>query len=71
MFDYQTIKLLHRHGDDDYAPFAESSEHTSAAHDPERAWLKGAKLFRCTRCEDEVVITVDGEPSPDHPFQGA
>jgi hypothetical protein len=71
MFDYQTVKLLHRHGNDDYAPYAESSEHTSAAHDPERAWLKGARLFRCTRCEDEVLVTSNGEPPSDHPFESA
>ena len=71
MLDYQTIKLMHRHGDDDYAPFAEVSEHGSAAHDPERAWLRGARIFRCTRCADEVVLTApDGELPSQHPQPG-
>lgn len=63
MFDYSTVKLLHRHGDDTWAPFAESGDHTSVAHDPERSWLKGAKLFKCTRCEDEIMAVPAAEPS--------
>jgi hypothetical protein len=65
MYDYQTIKLLHRHGDDDYVPMTEGSEHTSATHDPERAWLRGARLFSCTKCADEVVITAPNANVPD------
>jgi hypothetical protein len=71
MFDFQTIKLLHRHGNGDYAPMTEGADHTPAAHDPERAWLTGARIFKCTRCEDEIVITPAGERSTEHPFQGA
>ncbi len=70
MFDYQTIKLMHRHGEGDYAPMAEGQEHGSAAHDPERAWLRGARIFRCTKCEDEVVLTdsADAPGEPPHPI---
>jgi hypothetical protein len=56
MYDYQTVKLMHRHGDDDWVPMTEL-EHDPAAHDPERAWLHGARLFKCTRCDDIVVAT--------------
>lgn len=56
MFDFQTVKLMHRHGGEDYAPMSEGSEHGPVAHDPERSWLKGARIFRCTRCDDEVVV---------------
>jgi hypothetical protein len=65
MFDYQTVKLLHRHGSDDWAPYTESSasEHTSSAHDPERSWLKrGARIFKCTQCADEVMVVPATEP---------
>jgi hypothetical protein len=66
MFDYQTVKLLHRHGTNDYAPMVEGTDHTSTTHDPERAWLRGARLFRCTTCEDEVILAPEGElPSID------
>lgn len=67
MFDYSTVKLLHRHGDDDWAPFAERGDHDVSAHDPERSWLRGAKLFKCTRCADEILAVpsteMDGESS--------
>ena len=62
MFDYNTVKLLHRHGDDDWAPYG-GPEHTSAEHDPERAWLKrGARIFKCTKCEDAVMVLPAEEP---------
>ena len=63
MFDYQTVKLMHRHGADDYVPMVES-EHDPAAHDPERAWLRGARLFKCSRCEEQVVISAPGSDEP-------
>jgi hypothetical protein len=70
MFDYQTIKLMHRHGEGDYAPMAEGSEHSPAASDPERAWLRGARIFRCMRCEDEIIMvdSVDAPGEPPHPI---
>jgi hypothetical protein len=71
VFDYQTIKLLHRHGNDDYAPMTEASEHNSASHDPERSWLRSARIFRCDRCDDEVVITPAAEPKGEEPGQSA
>jgi hypothetical protein len=67
MFDYTTVKLLHRHGNDDYAPMAEG-DHDPASHDPERGWLKGSKIFRCTRCDDEVLMSPP-DASLEHPFQ--
>jgi len=66
MFDYQTVKLLHHHGNDDWVPMAEV-EHGSAAHDPERAWLRGGRIYRCTSCEEEVVITEPPDARPDKP----
>ena len=68
MFDYQTIKLLHRHGDDEWVPM-EGLEHSSAAHDPERAWLRGARIFKCTTCEEQVAVELPAQAN-DHPFGG-
>jgi len=62
MFDYQTVKLLHRHSDEDWIPMTEGSTHDAASHDVERGWLKGAKLFRCTRCDEEIAIVPPTEP---------
>jgi hypothetical protein len=63
MWDYQTVKLLHRHANDDWVPMTES-EHDPAGRDPERAWLHGARLFRCTSCDEEIVITAPAETPP-------
>jgi hypothetical protein len=71
MFDFQTIKLLHRHGNDDLVPMSEASEHGSVAHDPERTWLRGARIFRCTTCDEEVVMTPAAEPTGESPGQTA
>ncbi len=57
MFDYQTVKLLHRHGDDDWIPMTEGSDHDAAAHDPERGWLHGARIFKCSRCDEQIAIS--------------
>jgi hypothetical protein len=67
MFDYQTVKLLHRHSDEDWVPMVEGSEHGSAAHDPERRWLHGAKIFRCTRCDEEIAVVPAAEPHTEAP----
>jgi hypothetical protein len=56
VFDYQTVKLLHRHADLDYSPMTEISRHDPSGSDPERSWRSGAKVFRCTACQAEVVI---------------
>ena len=53
MLNDVSFRLMHRHGDDDYVPMV---EHGAADHDPEKGWLRGARIFRCTTCEDEVVL---------------
>ena len=58
MFDYQTIKLMHPHGDKLF-PMEEIEHRGPAAHDPERRWVRGARLFRCTHCPEEVAVPVD------------
>lgn len=57
MLNFQSMRLLHHHEDGKYAPM---SEHTSDSHDPERELLRGelrgARVFRCDSCADEVVV---------------
>ena len=49
-------RIEHRHGDGSWAPMVEEgSHHDSAQHDPERSWGK-RRLFRCTRCDESVLI---------------
>jgi len=66
MFNYQTVNLLHRHGDDDWIPMTEGTEHDVAAHDPERGWLAGARIFKCSRCDEEIAIA----PADEWPSEG-
>jgi hypothetical protein len=69
MFDYQTVKLLHLHGEDDYVPMREQSEHGSEAHNPERSWLRGAKIFKCSRCDETIVMTPASGSNSEAPGQ--
>ena len=62
MFDYQVVKLLHHHGNQEWVPMTKA-DHDPASHDPERAWLEGATIYKCTKCDEEVVIA----PPDDRP----
>jgi hypothetical protein len=57
MLNDMAFRLMHRHGDD----FVPMIEHTNADHDPERGWLRGARIFRCSTCDEEVVLVPPGE----------
>ena len=64
MLNDMAFRLMHRHGDD-YVPMI---EHTAADHDPERSWLRGARIFRCSTCAEEIVmVPPDAEPGADVP----
>lgn len=67
MFDYQTVKLLHRHSDADWVPMQEGGDHDAAAHDPERSWLRGARIFRCTTCDEQIAVVPAAEPRSEAP----
>lgn len=61
MLNFQNLSLLHRHGDDEVSPM---TEHTAETHDPERSILRGelrgARIFRCEVCADEVLVMTPG-----------
>jgi hypothetical protein len=63
------VRVMHWHGGDSWVPMSET-EHDVASHDPERAWLRGARIFRCSSCEEQIAIAPE-DPSkiadPDHP----
>lgn len=61
--DFQTLKLLHLHGSE-RIPMHEGSHDDVAAHDPERGWVSGARIFRCTRCDEEILV-LPGDKAPD------
>ena len=56
MLNFQAMQLMHRHGDGSVAPMSEAAHETPAAEDEERTWLRGGRIFRCTECNEEVVI---------------
>lgn len=62
--EYQ-FRLEHQHSDGSWSELVEDhSHHDSAAHDPERGWVR--RLFRCTSCNELVALTPrEGTPAPD------
>lgn len=64
MYDFQTFKLLHLLGSE-RVPMEERGHHDAAAHDPERSWQKGARIFRCSRCAEEIVVIPAGQDMPE------
>lgn len=61
MLNLQNFQLLHRHGGNDAVAM---TEHTADAHDSERSMLRGqlrgARIFRCEECADEVIVMPEG-----------
>jgi hypothetical protein len=57
MYDLTNLKLMHFHGDEE-VPMEEMSEshHDAAEHDEERGVNWWRRTFRCTRCDEQVVV---------------
>ena len=54
------VRVQHRHNDGSWGELApERGHHDAAAHDPESDWSKGRRLYRCTTCDEEVLISSD------------
>jgi hypothetical protein len=62
------VQLAHLHGGE-LVPMSRREHHDPADHDLERALARGARIFRCDRCADEVVMVPDEtrEPRSDSP----
>ena len=71
MLDFQAIRLLHRHGNGEYAGMVERSERSAAAADPERQWVKGTRIFGCDGCSDEIIIQPDTRSKGEAPHPSA
>ena len=56
MLNFQAMQLMHRHDDGSAAPMAEAAHESPTSEDEERTWLHGGRLFRCTQCDEEVVV---------------
>lgn len=61
MLNLQNFQLLHRHSGNDAVAM---TEHIADAHDSERSMLRGqlrgARIFRCEECADEVMVMPAG-----------
>ena len=57
MLNLQSVVLRHHHGNNDWAEMAESAPHGVASHDQEQSWLKGGRIFRCTQCDEEILVS--------------
>jgi len=73
MLELQGMKLMHWHGGNNWVEMVEGGgEHSVASHDPERAWLKGGRIYQCSSCEEKVAVVPqsadadldDGHPHP-------
>ena len=69
MLDMGAIRLLHRHGND-YEQMVER-DHGAADHDPERSWLRGARIFKCRTCAEEIVAVPAADEPGDLPPRSA
>jgi hypothetical protein len=56
-------QLYHLHGGD-LVPMSERDHHDPADHDIERALARGARVFRCDRCEEEILLVPPGDEIP-------
>jgi hypothetical protein len=59
VFDFPTLKLMHVHDGERY-PMTERQDHDPADHDPERGWARGARIFSCSHCDEEILVEPPG-----------
>jgi hypothetical protein len=60
--DYRDFRILHPHGNERIE--MSRQPHDAANGDVERKWGKGAVFFKCTRCEEGIVILPPTEAAP-------
>jgi hypothetical protein len=57
-----TLSVQHQHEDGSWGSFEPAPpHHAPAAHDEEREWANGT-LYRCTVCDEEVVLSHVNDP---------
>jgi hypothetical protein len=62
VIDYQTLKLLHQHGND-WAEMHPRAPHSAAELDPERDWATEGVVYVC-QCGDAFSVAPSREPEP-------
>jgi hypothetical protein len=60
-----SITFQHRHDDGKWGTFEpKPAHHSPGDHDPEREWAAGT-IYKCTSCDEEIVVSHDGPVVPD------
>ena len=59
MLNFPVSQLMHRHDDGSLAPMA---PHDPTSEDIEREWLRGGTIYRCSRCDAEIVVAAPSAP---------
>lgn len=68
MIDYGSLKLMHYHGDEAVAMSeTDSPHHDAASHDVEHGLGWYRRVFRCTTCDEEVVVDVKAPGAAEAP----
>jgi hypothetical protein len=52
----EALLIEHRHDDGTWGRFQPVEHHDAAAHDPEREWAKGKKIYSCITCDELIRI---------------
>jgi hypothetical protein len=52
----EALLIEHRHSDGSWGRFQPVEHHDAAAHDPERDWAKGKKIYSCTTCDEMIRV---------------
>ena len=56
MIDYESLKLMHFHGDEGVELVETTGDHHDAAsHDPEQRPGWARRIFECPSCQEKVV----------------
>ena len=58
MLNFETNRIMHRHGDD-WVEMRPVDAHSPDARDPERELLPGKRIFRCSACDEEIQVKVE------------
>jgi hypothetical protein len=58
VLNFETNRIMHRHGND-WVEMRPVDAHSPDGRDPERDLLHGARLFRCSACDEEIQVTAE------------
>ena len=62
----RAMQLIHHHGGDEGYPMyeVEPAAPDAASDDPERAWHRGSRVYRCSGCHHQIAVALSSEADP-------